>query len=356
MLKPFAFFVATFLLFPSATWADRFFNDFEIYGIVQKVFSGTCKDQCRTEELIVQRMPEMTYIVPPVYSQSTQVDFYKISSTANLCGSAGCAWALVAISTDRAWYSASGMGEFVSDYWGEILLTPASEVFLPNYVGTRPKVYDERNIPEIRQSEPQAMAPFSAEHQVLDFIQNEMPGQMASIFLDRHFELGQDGSDDRLSDNTAWNIQLRFVRAGLSSVRTDQAEENRAYDEDIAQKEADCRRTSGLCMVLKRHGFWRMGWTAEFTTVSRLSQYVNQEDYSKARYQLGEISSLRVIDVSHAQANNCDFRVTMRIWIDEPTPFGQALLEQLGSEALVQENCFSLGRSDVQWKTSFTRL
>lgn len=356
VLRPFALFVAAILVFPSVSWADRFFTDFEIYEVVQKVFSGTCKDQCRTEVLDVQRIPRLTYFVPPEYSQSTQVDFYKISSKEDLCGSAGCAWALVAISTNRSWYSASGSGVFVSEYLGEITLAPASEVFLPSYLGTRPKVYGESHIPELMQNEPQAGASLSAEHQVLDFIQNKMPNQMAHISLDRHFGLGQDGSDKQLSGNTAWNIQNRFWLAGLSSLRIEQAEENRTYDEDIAQKEAECSRTSGLCMVMKRHGFWRMGWTAEFTSGSRFNQYVSQEDGHKARYQLGGISDLRVIDVSQAQTHNCDFRVTMRIWIDEPTPFGQALIEYLGSEALVQENCFSLGRYDVQWKTSIIRL
>ncbi|SPF76300.1 hypothetical protein ALP8811_01302 [Aliiroseovarius pelagivivens] len=200
-----------------------------------------------------------------------------------------------------------------------------------------------------------AEGPTSAEQQVLHFVENEVPNKMAFTFLDRKFELGKDGSVERLSNNTAWKVQQRFMLAGLSSMRTDQAEENRVYDADIAQKEAKCSQTSGLCMVMKRHGFWRMGWSAEISSGSQFRQYVVHEDTPEAGYQLGKISDLRVIDISQAHANNCDFRVTMRIWIDEPTPFGKVLIEHIGSEALVQENCFVLGRSGVEWKTTFTR-
>ncbi len=95
--------------------------------------------------------------------------------------------------------------------------------------------------------------------------------------------------------------------------------------------------------------------TSGFTlTLSPLSDMARSEvrrsSDTSFLFNLGQIDEYRVISLEQdTQRSECDWNAVVRLWIDNPSTFGAALLEATSSDYLEFANCYAWGRDGLQW-------
>ena len=95
--------------------------------------------------------------------------------------------------------------------------------------------------------------------------------------------------------------------------------------------------------------------TSGFTLTLSLRSDMVQSDVRTSSdtsflFNLGRIDSYRVISLEQdSRRSECDWNAVVRVWIDDPSTFGAALLRAANSDHLEFANCYAWGRDGLRW-------
>ena len=93
------------------------------------------------------------------------------------------------------------------------------------------------------------------------------------------------------------------------------------------------------------------GFTLTLTPISDPAQRdLTRTSETSFLFSLGRINDYRVISLEpDMRRSECDWNAAVRVWIDDPSTFGAALLSAVGSDHLEFLNCYAWGRDGLRW-------